>query len=215
MDEPIPLRTLLTVTLDGVENSPQYMSVVLGYGRYGIQISLPQILNATYALPVQAAVACSYVSARGNQLLGFKSYVMGYERTEPPSMVIQLPTAVEPVSRRKFIRFPVELPVGYLAEGTKVFGEQTRTLDLSLGGLRMVTGRVLAPGTVLAVTIELPGGEIFLAKGVVSWSTFRGRLSMAGVQFTDVREHDRTQLAKFLNGLEREQMKAAPGRSQT
>lgn len=203
MDEPIPLRTLLTLTLDGVAESPQYMSVVLGYGRYGIQISLPQILNATYALPVQAAISCHYVSARGNQLLGFKSYVMGYERTEPPSMVIQLPTGVEPVSRRKFIRFPVEVPVGYLAEGTKVFGEQTRTLDLSLGGLRMVTGRVLSPGTVLAVTLELPG-EIFLAKAVVAWSTFRGRLSMAGVQFTDVREHDLNQLAKFLNGLERE-----------
>ncbi|HYF94389.1 MAG TPA: PilZ domain-containing protein [Symbiobacteriaceae bacterium] len=205
MAEQIPLRTQLTLSLTEVPNSPAYSSTLIGYGRYGLQLTLPQLLTQSYSLPAQAKVLCSYLSPGGHDLLAFHSYVMGYEATtNPPLMVIAAPQSVESYNRRSARRFPVELSVGYMASVKGVFGEHTKTIDLSISGLRMQTSKPLPDGTALSLTLTLPD-DVLLLGGSVAWSGFRGRTSMTGVRFTAMKSADAAALAKFLNQLEREQ----------
>ena len=205
MAEQIPLRTQLTLALTEVPNSPAYSSTLIGYGRYGLQLTLPQLLTQTYSLPAQAKVVCSYLSPGGLDLLAFQSYVMGYEATtNPPLMVIAAPTSVESYNRRSARRFAVELEVGYMANIAGVIGERTKTMDLSIGGLRMQTSKPLPEGIILSLTLSLPDYTLLMGASV-SWSGFRGRTSMAGVRFTSMKSSDTATLAKYLNHLEREQ----------
>jgi c-di-GMP-binding flagellar brake protein YcgR len=199
----IPVQTMLTLSVQQNGKTVDYICTLLGYGRYGLQLSLPQILTQTYSLPVMTPLVVYFIAPSGNQLLSFKSYVMGYERTEPPCMVIAFPNSIETAERRATLRYPVEVPVAYMAEAEEVFGEHTRTIDISLGGLRMVTSRVLAPGTPLSLTLQLPEDTLLLS-GMVVWSSFRGRRAMAGVQFTRMKESAQAALAKFLADKERQ-----------
>lgn len=204
MDSPIPLQTLLTVTAICNGKETDFVCTVLGYGRYGIQLSLPQLLDKVYALPGTTHVRCSFTSLSTNQFLAFDSYVMGYERTEPPSMVIALPEALESTTRRAALRLPARVPVSYVVEGdADIYGEQTESLDLSLEGLKMVTGRILRKGAVMSITLDLQG-EVITITGTVSWSAFKGRKAASGVRFLRMPTRARTALAKYLNELERQ-----------
>jgi len=208
MDRPIPVGTLLTVTAEHSGRVSDYVCTVLGYGRYGIQLSMPQLLNKIYSLPATTAIQCSFTSVSTNQLLAFKSYVMGYERTDPPSMVVALPTALETSNRREALRFPITLPAAYVAQAEEIYGEQTQTMDVSLGGLQLITGRMLPKGTLLSVTLQLPDQSVIVS-GTVAWSSFRGRRATAGVQFTRIGDAVRSALAKYLIALERENRRPA------
>ncbi|HYF91811.1 MAG TPA: PilZ domain-containing protein [Symbiobacteriaceae bacterium] len=202
MDRPIPKGTLMTVSAEYAGKLTDFVCMVLGYGRYGIRLSLPQLLNQYYSLPATTAVECSFTSVSTNQLLGFRSYVMGYERSEPPSMVIALPTGYEASNRRDTLRYSIRLPVAYVAQAEQVYGETTQTMDVSLGGLQIVTGRMLPKGTPLSVTLELPDQTVLIS-GTVAWSSFRGRRATTGIQFTRMGDAVRMALAKYLNALDR------------
>lgn len=203
MDIPIPLHTLLTVTAVAGGKETDFVCSLLGYGRYGIQLSLPQLLNREYALPGTTPVRCSFTSPSTNQFLAFDSYVMGYERTQPPSMVIALPATLENTTRREDLRLPARVNVSYVAEGDEdVYGEQTETVDLSLGGLKMVTGRILKKGAVMSLTLELPD-EVITITGTVSWSAFKGRKAATGVRFLRMSTRARMALARYLGEVER------------
>jgi len=204
MDRPIPVNTQMTLSVQGDEKATGYVCTLLGYGRYGLQCSLPQILNKSYVIPTLTLVQCFYVGGTGNQLLGFNTSVMGYERTEPPTMVLASPTTIEAAERRASLRLPIDTAVAYLADGREVSGEQTRTLDLSMGGLRMLTGKVLEPGTALTMTL-LVGDDTVLVTGAVMWAGFRGRRAVAGVQFAKLKEATSSALHKFLVAHERQQ----------
>ncbi|HWI60957.1 MAG TPA: PilZ domain-containing protein [Symbiobacteriaceae bacterium] len=203
MDNRIPVGTLLTVSAEYAGKVSDYVSTVLGYGRYGIQLTLPQLLNKVYSLPATTPIRCSFTSVSTNQLLAFNSYVMGYERMDPPSMVIALPQAFESDNRREALRFPVKLSATYVAQADEVYGERTQTMDVSLGGVQLLTHRMLPKGTPLSVTIELPDQSVVVS-GTVAWSSFRGRRATAGVQFTRLGDTVRGALAKYLISLERQ-----------
>jgi len=192
----------MTVAAEYAGKPTDFVCTVVGYGRYGMQLSLPQLLNQVYSLPATTAVECIFTSVSTNQLLSFRSYVMGYERSEPPNMVIALPTSLETSNRREALRYPIRLPVVYVAQTDQVYGEDTQTMDVSLGGLQMVTGRMLPKGTVLSVTLQLPEQSV-LVSGTVAWSSFRGRRATAGIQFNRMGDAVRVALAKYLNGLDR------------
>lgn len=129
-EETLPLKTQLTLILSDVPNSPIYSSTLVGVGRIGLQLSLPQVLNTSYSLPVPCNITCHFLAPRGQGLLAFRSYVMGYERTTPPLMVIETPTAIEPFCRRAAKRYSVAVPVGYMTNVRGIPGDQSVTEDL-------------------------------------------------------------------------------------
>lgn len=197
----IPVQTCLIIQASDGERVTDYVSYAVGSSRWGIRVSIPQILNRTYTLPASTPVKVSFVS--GNKLLEFTSYVMGYEQTVPPCMVLAEPQTFQEGNRRNHLRLRTELPVSYIAEGSHVIGERTSTVDVSLGGIAMATRWVFPRGTPLTLSLEISEQTLALG-GQVAWSGFRGKMSMTGVEFTKVSESSLKNLSKFLLSLERE-----------
>lgn len=197
----IPTNTSLAVQRVGDESHITFISEVLGPHRYGLCLTVPRLYNQYYPMVTGSEMICQYVDK--GRLWQFQTYVMGYEQTVPPRMVVAEPGGIEEANRRMTLRFRTDLSVHYLVEGPLLAGERTRTVDLSLGGLCIVTSRLLEPHTRMALTLELP--EItFQSDGVVRWSAFKGKTALAGVRFDGIRGQGEAALHKFLVSMERE-----------
>ena len=203
LEQPIPLKVLLTVTVRHDGKTTDFTCTTVGYSHYGLQVTLPQVLDRYYTLPATTMLECTFITPKGNQRLGFKSYVMGYERTEPPLMVLALPDALEHRERRAAARWPVQLPLGYIAGDNAFFAERTHTVDLSMTGLQMITSRLLPLTTPLTITLDLTE-ETVLLNGLVIWSAFRGRRAGCGIHFTRLGTREAKLIAGHLQALERE-----------
>lgn len=198
---------MLTVTIGHGGKGTDFTCTTVGFNRYGLQVTLPQVLDRVYTIPATTPLVCTFITPKGNQRLGFKTYVMGYERTEPPLMVLALPDALEHHERRAAARWPIELTLGYIAGDNAFYAERTHTVDLSMTGLQMITSRLLPEATPLTITLDLPN-ETVLLSGLVIWSAFRGRRAGCGVHFTRMGSKEAKAIAGVLHGLERSQQSA-------
>lgn len=197
----LPTQTVVILRARVGERVADYVSYVLGPSRWGIRLSIPMILNQAFTLPTGTQVHISFVL--NNKFMEFESYVMGYEQTVPPSMVIAEPTIVAEGNRRRYLRLKKELPISYMADAPQVMAERTNTSDLALGGLSMVTRVVFGRGTHMTINLDLPEQTLVLT-GTVVWSGFKGKLALTGVEFTKLSESHLKMLSKYLQGLERE-----------
>ena len=108
--------------------------------------------------------------------------------------------------RRRFVRADARLDAAYtiLPETTL---RAAVTNDVSGGGARLATDRVLAPGASLQMAIALPGREAPVnVVGEVAWSepramtTQEGRRQSAesGVRFAEISPNDRDTMMEFV-----------------
>jgi c-di-GMP-binding flagellar brake protein YcgR len=199
----LPIGAVVSLQIAGDEKSPDYVSTVLGEGRWGLRVTMPRILDQEYVIPAGTQLVGYVVHER--QLWEFKTHVMGYERTSPPVMIISEPQDPKIGNRRRALRLPVRLPVTYVTEGRTVRGEDTYTCDLSIEGLRMITTWVWPRGTNLVLRLDLPTEPLALTGGVM-WSSYQMGLRQihTGVQFSKMSESNQAVLAQFLRELERE-----------
>ncbi|HEY3367710.1 MAG TPA: PilZ domain-containing protein [Symbiobacteriaceae bacterium] len=197
----LPHNTCLTLTVTDGERTNRYTAFAVGHTRWGISTTLPQILQRAYAVPAGTKVVVQYLN--GRLPVQFESYVLGYQETSPPTMVLAEPKELLRNERRESLRLPVELPVGYMTRGSQVTGERTNTVDISLGGVGILSDLELPIGTWVSVFLTLPSGSYNL-EGRVAWCGFRGRLHTTGVEFRNVSETTARVLALFMFNLERQ-----------
>lgn len=97
---------------------------------------------------------------------------------------------------RRAIRYPAELKVTCKwAQGEK----EVRTVNVSAGGLLVTSDEPLAPGTVLRLTLSLPGGRDATLSAMVRHSSKeRG----TGVEFMQVMPREQARLNEYLAYLE-------------
>ncbi len=105
--------------------------------------------------------------------------------------------------RRKSERITYELVVGYNTFDTEEFIE-TRSRDLSGGGICLVTRDRLDPGTVIELSFIIPGTrEPIAVSGVVIWneSQDEGDKYLIGVKFTKIDDKHMALIQKFVNSM--------------
>lgn len=193
-------ETCLTLVVSQNQQQLEFTAYVVGENRWGLCTTVPQVLHQTYALPVNTPLIVRLL--KDKRPIEFESHVLGYQQTVPPTMIIAEPRVVAQRERRRGIRFPIQLPVSYMIDGPNANGEQTKTTDLSIGGLCMGTTELLRVGTLVTLFLRLPDDLLTLG-GRVSWSGYRGRERMTGVEFCRLSDQAEQQLARFLFALER------------
>lgn len=193
-------RTPLALVVAEGGKPVEYGVVVAGQSRYGVVTSLPHILDQAVAMPAGTKLLAYFPVGGG--VAEFDTYVMGYVDS-PPRMVIAEPTQFRRRERRGSVRFRTQVPVAFAATGPRALGDKTKTMDLSIGGLCMITSQMLNVGTPMTLFVTLPQGPIDL-NGRVVWSGYRGINKVAGVHFENMPERIQTSLAYHLFGLERQ-----------
>ncbi len=97
---------------------------------------------------------------------------------------------------RSFRRFPVQCSVFYASEAVKGYGT---AWNLSLNGWRVDGTQPVTPGTVVKLSVMLPGEHptVFIEQATVRWS--RGQ--EFGVEVSSIKAEEQARLARFVTGL--------------
>jgi len=123
-------------------------------------------------------------------------------------------------SNRSGERIPFHARLHVTTLDGKPVAPLSRCTNLGLGGLRGVAAEGLAPGMFVIVTLELPRGRSFQARGRVAWSKLtlhpalfgdpRGRDDdgIFGICFEDLAIEDRLPIARILAGRQDERRRA-------
>lgn len=105
----------------------------------------------------------------------------------------------EPVQRRRWPRQAIALPVSLVPVDeitpTGIMGE---TIDISVGGVRIVTHEPLPGGTDPLVAITLPDGDVLLMLGRVVHSSHTRDAFTYGVVFPDIEGDDAARLNEIV-----------------
>lgn len=97
--------------------------------------------------------------------------------------------------RRRFERY--EAPVSYRSARPEVFSQ---ILDISVGGIRVITANDWPSGHRTQMALMVPGGAILNMTAEVVWARPRSSGDWeVGMRFVDVDDYDRMRLASLLN----------------
>jgi len=201
-------RTCLTLRLADNPNGPTLLCYVIGPSRWGISVTVPLLAQRPQPLEVSTKLVAGY-TLKGGKPVEFATYVLGYQQTEPPTMVLAQPAAVAERDRREFLRLPTKIDLEYLPEGSRWGNKTTHTVDISVGGVCMVTGEDMPAGTLLTLTMHMPDDTDLALAGRITWSGMRGRHKCAGVEFCNVSRAHENYLFRFVRELERSLRKMA------
>ena len=110
--------------------------------------------------------------------------------------------------RRQHLRFKHVLEVEYNIE-KKPRLTNSRTLDISKGGMKLVLDEKLPSGAIIDVKIQIPEKKIIEVEGKVIWTKeSEGRDAQgkrffhSGIKFIGIREPSGIRLAEYINYLE-------------
>jgi len=136
----------------------------------------------------------------------FVTSVLGLRRENIPMFVLEMPENFRRIQLRQFVRVPINLPVGYSLipdEGEEPVFTRVESLDLSGGGIRLLTDEDLAKDTRLIIEFVLPFNkepEYFRVYGVVvrSWQDEVTDLRQMAVRFTRINNRQVDLISKYL-----------------
>jgi hypothetical protein len=107
--------------------------------------------------------------------------------------------AEEPVQRRRWPRQPIALPVSLVpVDDVAPAGIMGETIDISVGGVKIVTQQPLPPGSDPLVAITLPDGDVLLMLGRVVHTSRTPDAFTYGVVFPDIDGDDAARLSEVV-----------------
>lgn len=190
-----------------VAQIPGFLETVSSSGMvFGLAAPLPRLESQTrFGVELMA----------GPGILRFQSAALHPVRDGAVRVELPLPRQVESVQRRKFSRVSLSIPVAFAStpeqEGEKApQGGIGHSIDLSGGGIRLVTPVALRYGQRLFVSFHTPDGAAFrgLPARVVRTQS-EGDRQTVGLQFVDLPEEQEGQLVQTVFRL---QLKGLAGR---
>jgi len=191
-------NTLLDIRVPSGEMVGAYVAYVLGAHRLGLRVTVPMVLNQYRPLPAGTDIECSFT--QDNMRWYFQSQVLGYESGGQSDMIITTPAHLTPRERRALFRVNVALPALFWVE-EPFWGEQTQTVNLSLGGVCVRTSKILKRGLPVMVQIQMRD-SLTTFRGQVVWSRYVGVTSRTGVRFGRLSTSEEELLSRFLMEVE-------------
>lgn len=210
--EEIKLNQLIEVSVDDANSAYRSLaSRIEGVGQESFQISVPMYKGSI--LPVSLGTRLVIFLIHRGDAYTFNTVVSGRLRDPIPLLTIRKPEAIQKIQRRFWVRMPVTLKVGFALENPDGVIEEGsgQSIDLSGGGMLLLTDYDLQPGQVINLGFELPGdGQISCKSRVLR--TFRdeytGKNSIkAAMEFFDISERFRDKIVKFIFNRQREWIK--------
>lgn len=136
----------------------------------------------------------------------FTTAVVGWRQDNIPLYELLIPGELRRIQLREFVRVPVMLDVEYAedtGEGARPSYKKCTALDISGGGVRLLTKKEMPAGTRLFLRFTLPlktGPEEMELKGKVvrSWSDPETRNHQCGVQFVGISRRQQDLIVRYV-----------------
>lgn len=187
-----------------------YASLVQDIGEDYFTIMVPYKEGRPLILNPGEEVLGRFVQEKTSFL--FYTFVLGKHREKNLLFyVLALPEKIEEVQQRMYVRFPIIMDV-WQAEIPPKKEEpayiKAKTLDLSAGGMKIISSRHYKTGTIIMVKFALPFAdkdinnnpfEIETRARVIRYEEIeRDKVYHLGIEFLDLRERQRDKIFKFI-----------------
>lgn len=180
------------------------LSISAPAGKDGAEANLPIATGSTLILEVP----------RPDGIRRFSAAVRKRLPGSPAMLVMEWPQDVERIQRRNDVRVDIAVPVE-LEPLQRMPGVprriDTKTMDLSAGGLRAVVQDRLPSNLPVRIRLKLDSG-LLLVEGIVLRvhsidQAVDGQKFWAAIQFTTVNQRDRQEIARAVFNIQREQLR--------
>jgi len=136
----------------------------------------------------------------------FEAKVTGLRHDNIPLYVLDPPKDYNRIQLREFVRLPIVLEINYAeepSEGKEPVFSKGNSLDLSGGGIRLLSHKPFLENTILLLKITLPlktGREFFEVRGRVarSWPDEDLGLFQVAVQFIEISRTLQDRIVRFI-----------------
>ena len=197
------INQTVELTLLGGEMPGPLRTHVLAVDPEGIVLALPMARQKWVVPAPGTRVRVVYRDPQDRQaergLFGFTTVVLAARLQPEPLLRLAPPERVERVQRREWVRLDVRLPVRLERPGNPPEVLEVRTLDISGGGLRLLSPRPLRPGELVRLQIAFPGGWEVRATGrVVRAEAVEREQHEAGVEFVEIDPRLQDRIAGFI-----------------
>jgi len=173
-----------------------------------ISIGVPMNQGLYYPLNKGDIVDAYYNDSKGN-IYGFTTTVIGRKFDRIPMLLINQPTNIKKIQRRKFVRIEHLTPINYIVvkdypnnpikNVSEVDFRKGYSLDISGGGMRIKIASEVSLGDYVLVSAPLDEQEILaLCKVVRLEKDIDGKLNVCGISFEDVNSNTREKIIQFI-----------------
>lgn len=216
--EEIKLR--LNEKIEIVENNTTFRSTVQDIREDEFLIDVPFSGNKYYLIHIGSEI--EFFSLTEKDIIKCKSIVMGKVFENNIQLIIMSnPKVIERIQRREFFRLPISMEAGFYALPEKgiylnlrdVPGgyfnrlEKVYTLDLSGGGIKILTKQKMMQGQKAIVSLTLSEETILLCSVIRTEIQADGKSYKIALRFEDASERLRDKVIKFIFSKLREKSK--------
>jgi len=136
----------------------------------------------------------------------FEAEIMQRIAVPVPMFVLELPDSVTKVQRRNFVRVPATYPITFRSvtkEGLSNL-HKAMMLDLSGGGMRLLTEERVETNSLLYTQLTLPNGDLQTPVRVCrAEKIVDSKRYMVSVEFHDIQERDRDRIIRSVFDIQR------------
>ena len=171
-----------------------------------IGISVP-VLGGRY-LPLSKGESVEVLYYLDKDVYGFSTKVIGKKIEKIFIVLLAHPDKIQIVQRRNYVRVPISIDISCAIMGNdKNFANTNNnkyeffnalTLDLSGGGVRVISDRRIGYGEHLMVTLRILDQDIIIHGKIVRIDKKEDGKNIYGISFIDVKNRTRDRLISFI-----------------
>ncbi|GFR35583.1 flagellar brake protein [Thermobrachium celere] len=203
-----------------LDDNITYKSIVQDITKDGILISYPTHNNRP--LLIHAGSVIEYFVTTEKDIVKCKSIVLGKKRDENVNLlVLSLPEVKERVQRREYFRLPITMPIKYYAlPNDKAYTSlqdipsgyfnrlmNTLTVDISGGGIKIITNEQLHVGNYVILSLNIPQEINLLCSVVHVEQSEDNKKFKTALKYEGIEEKIRDKIIQFIFNKLREQSK--------
>lgn len=210
-----PVKFYINSKIEIISNDVAYKSDIQNVTENYIAISVP-LKNGRY-IPLRKDEKITALYYLNGDIYRFTSTVIGRAHEVIPVIYIQIPSDAIKVQRRNHVRVPLIADVTCVLINkdkklTNLSNKQVDifnafTLDLSGGGIKIVTGKKVEIGDKLLINIKLNDENFSLQGEIIRVEKNKEKQYVCGVSFIDVENKTTEKIIRVVFQLMRDQVK--------
>lgn len=171
-----------------------------------LYISVPMYRGSILPLRVGQKIRISFTYKEVTY--AFNSIVVSRKWNRVPLLEIKKPDSLIKIQRRGYMRLQIAVDVRFRVAGEKVDFCEGVTVDVSGGGILLLTPSPIEANQMLEVELHLPGKEPLFCKArvlrLLEKGLKEGKVNKAALEFNDIAEGKRDKIISFIFEKQRE-----------
>ncbi|WP_027307521.1 flagellar brake protein [Caloramator sp. ALD01] len=216
----LSINLKINQNIEIIDDEVTYKSIVQDINKDGMCISYP--IHHNKPLLIHSGSVIEFYVTTERDIVKCKSVVLGKKREENINLlVLSLPEVIERVQRREYFRLPITMPIRYYGLPKDRIYTSLRdvpsgyfsrlinsvSLDISGGGIKIVSNEIHNPGEYVIISINIPQEINILCSVVRIENTEEKNKFKLALKYEGIEEKTRDKIIQFIFNKLREQSK--------